>query len=70
MTVGLAMAANDNPTNCAVLEEGESEDGGGTGAARSDAQYLMRWTELSILLSCTRMTISRLPTNTKNTGLT
>lgn len=42
MTVGLAIAANDNPTNCAVLDEGESEDGGGTGAARSDAQYLMR----------------------------
>jgi len=42
MTVGPAMEANDNPTNCAVLDEGESEDGGGTGAARSDTQYLIR----------------------------
>lgn len=42
MTVGLVMAANVNPTNCAVLDEGESDDGGGTGAARSDTQYLMR----------------------------
>ena len=41
-TVGAAMEANDNPTNCAVLDEGESEDGGGTGAARSDTQYLIR----------------------------
>ena len=41
-TAGAAMAANDNPTNCAVLDEGESEDGGGTGAARSDTQYLIR----------------------------
>ena len=36
------MDVNDSPTNCAVLDEGESEDGGGTGAARSDIQYLMR----------------------------
>ena len=42
MTVGLAMAANDSPTNCAVLDEGERDDGGGNGAARSDTQYLMR----------------------------
>ena len=43
MTAGPAMAANDNPTNCAVLDEGESDDdGGGTGAARSDAQCLIR----------------------------
>lgn len=42
MTVGPAMAASDNPTNCAVLDVGESEDGGGTGAARSDTQYLIR----------------------------
>ena len=41
-TVGPAMEANDNPTNCDVLGEGESEDGGGTGAARSDTQYLIR----------------------------
>ena len=42
MTVGPAMAANDNPTNCAVLDEGESEDDGGTGVTRSDTQYLIR----------------------------
>jgi hypothetical protein len=42
MTVGPVIATNDNPTNCAVLDEGESEDGGGTGAARSDAQCLIR----------------------------
>ena len=41
-TVGAVMDVNDSPTNCAVLDEGESEDGGGTGAARSDIQYLMR----------------------------
>lgn len=51
MTVGPAIEANDNPTNCAVLDVGESEDGGGTGLARSDTQYLMRWTELSMLLN-------------------
>jgi len=54
MTVGPAMEANDNPTNCAVLDEGESEEGGGTGAARSDTQYLIRWTELSMLLNGVR----------------
>lgn len=42
MTVGLAMEANDNPTKCAALDEGESEEGGGTGVARSDTQYLIR----------------------------
>ena len=42
MTVGPAIEANDNPTNCAVLDEGESEDGGGAGVARSDTQYLIR----------------------------
>jgi len=41
-TAGAAMEANDNPTNCAVLDEGEREDGGGTGVARSDTQYLIR----------------------------
>ena len=41
ITVGPVMAS-DNPTNCAVLDVGESEDGGGTGAARSDTQYLIR----------------------------
>ena len=49
-TAGAAMEANDSPTNCAVLDEGESEVGGGTGVARSDTQYLIRWTELSMLL--------------------
>jgi hypothetical protein len=42
MTVGPAMEASDNPTNCAVLDEGESDDGGGVGVARSDTQYLIR----------------------------
>ena len=42
MTVGPAMEANDNPTSCAVLDEGESEEGGGAGVARSDTQYLIR----------------------------
>jgi len=41
-TAGAAMEANDNPTNCAVLDDGEREDGGGTGVARSDTQYLIR----------------------------
>jgi len=41
-TAGAAMEANESPTNCAVLDEGESEDGGGTGVARSDTQYLIR----------------------------
>ena len=52
-TVGAAMEANDSPTNCAVLDEGASADGGGTGAARSDIQYLIRLTELSMLLDDT-----------------
>jgi len=41
-TAGAVMEAKDDPTNCAVLDEGESEDGGGTGVARSDTQYLIR----------------------------
>ena len=52
---GAAIETNDNPTNCAVLDEGGIEDGGGTGAARSDTQYLIRCTELSMLLSGARM---------------
>ena len=42
MAAGIAIAVSDNPTKCVVLGEGEREAGGGTGAARSDAQYLMR----------------------------
>jgi len=42
MTVGPVMEANVNPTNCAVLDEGGSEDDGGFGLARSDTQYLIR----------------------------
>ena len=40
--VGGAMGANDTPTTCPMLDEGEREDGGGTGVVRSDTQYLIR----------------------------
>lgn len=39
-----------NPTNWAVLDEGDIELDGGGGGARSDTQHLRRSTELSKLL--------------------